>query len=154
LKKAHSLRAVLDTNIYVTAFLSKSATSPSKELLARWRDHQFQLLISETLAGEIVEKLLARNVQRILVLDLLLSLQEGATWIEVPPEAVQPILSDPDDDHVLACAVVGQADYLVTHDRHFDSLAGEYEGIRIVKTLPFLWAVRGDTPSDEGEPSR
>ncbi|MGH8478790.1 MAG: PIN domain-containing protein, partial [Gammaproteobacteria bacterium] len=40
---------------------------------------------------------------------------------------------DPDDDHVLTCAVAGQADLIVSGDRHLHSLGGEYHGIRIVR---------------------
>ena len=58
------------------------------------------------------------------------------------------IVDDPDDDHVVACAVVGRVDYLVTYDPHFERLGYEYRGIKIAKALPFLWAVRGDTPPE------
>jgi len=69
--------------------------------------------------------------------------------VNVPPEAVSPVIAeDPDDDHILACAVVGKADYLVSYDPHFESLGEEYQGIKITKALPFLWAVRGDRPPE------
>ena len=57
-------------------------------------------------------------------------------------------LADPDDDQILACAVAGEADFLVTYDPHFDPLHGVYGDIKITKVLPFLWAVRGDQPPD------
>ena len=46
------------------------------------------------------------------------------------------------NDAILACAVIGMADYLITYDPHFDVLAGTYHGIKIVKALPFLWTLR------------
>ena len=68
-----------------------------------------------------------------------------AEWIAVPEDAVRPIiLEDPDDDPILACAVVGKAEYLITYDTHFEPLKGSYSGIRISKALPFLRALRGD----------
>ena len=51
-------------------------------------------------------------------------------------------LSDPDDNVIVACAVEGRANYLVTYDPHFDSLGGEYRGIKVVKAIPFLEALR------------
>ena len=49
---------------------------------------------------------------------------------------------DPDDDHVLACAAEGRADYLVTADRgHLLSLI-EFQGVRIVTAAQFLAALR------------
>lgn len=44
----------------------------------------------------------------------------------------QVIARDPDDDHVLACALAAQADLIVSGDRDLLDL-GEYQGIRIVK---------------------
>ena len=39
---------------------------------------------------------------------------------------------DADDDHVLACALAGQADLIVSGDRHLHGLGGQYQGIPIV----------------------
>lgn len=54
------------------------------------------------------------------------------------------IVDDPDDDLIMACAITGQADYVVTYDPHFDCLGGEFRGIRILDRLHFLYVVRGD----------
>lgn len=45
------------------------------------------------------------------------------------------IAADPDDDHVLACAVAGHVDLIVSGDRHFLGLGGQYKGIPIVKAV-------------------
>ena len=47
------------------------------------------------------------------------------------------IAADPSDDMVLACAVAGKADYIVSGDPHLLDL-GEYEGIRIVSPAVFV----------------
>jgi predicted nucleic acid-binding protein len=60
------------------------------------------------------------------------------------------VAADPDDDQILACAVVGEANHLVTYDPHFDLLQGVYGSIKITKALPFLWSVRGDQPPEIG----
>jgi predicted nucleic acid-binding protein len=52
------------------------------------------------------------------------------------------ILADPDDDLVIACAVVGQATHLVTYDPHFAVLGGKYQGVHIVDALDFLAVLR------------
>ena len=140
------LRAVFDTNVYVAATLSRSAASPTRELLERWVQGEFALLVCRALADEILEKLTPYPLDPQKITDLLARLELLAEWIEVLAESVEPVLPDPDDDVVLACAVLGNATHLVTYDPHFDALGGEYRGIRILKALPFLWAVRGDTP--------
>ena len=47
------------------------------------------------------------------------------------------IPADPVDEMVLACAVEGQADLIVSGDRHLLDL-GEYQGIPIVTAREFL----------------
>jgi putative PIN family toxin of toxin-antitoxin system len=142
------LRAVFDTNIFVAAYLSKNPNSPTVELLQRWLQGEFELLYSDDLLAEIDEKFSARGIGDVHKHSLLVELLDRAPYVHVKPADVQPIiLSDPDDDFVLACAIVGQADYLVSYDAHFDILEGEYQGIKITEALPFLWAVRGDKPS-------
>ncbi|MBW4494656.1 MAG: putative toxin-antitoxin system toxin component, PIN family [Oscillatoria princeps RMCB-10] len=45
--------------------------------------------------------------------------------------------ADPDDDMVLECAVVGDASYIITGDRHLLTLVS-YHGISILKAADFL----------------
>jgi len=115
------------------------------ELLRRWRQREFELLYSDDLLVEIDEKFSARGIGDEYKDSLLVELRDLATYVEVKPSDVESvIIADPDDDFILACAVVGQADHLVTYDAHFDVLEGEYRGVKITEALPFLWAVRGD----------
>ncbi len=146
------LRAVFDTNVFVSAVLSRNPTSPTKELIERWKAGEFTLLVSDALLLELVEKLLEKNIDTDRVADLVTSIVQMAEWIDVPAGAVRSVIvDDPDDDHVLACAVIGRADHLVTYDPHFEPLGGTYESFQITKALPFLWKVRGDRPHDESD---
>ena len=143
------LRAVLDTNVFVSAFLSRNPTSPTQELIRRWEDGEFILVVSNALLEEVAEKLVERDIEQERIIEFLTLVGRLADWIDVPPEAMRPIIAnDPDDDHILACAVVGKADCLVSYDPHFDCLEGEYQGVKIMKALPFLRAVRGDRPPE------
>ena len=50
----------------------------------------------------------------------------------VHPEPIPPtVVRDPDDDHVLACAITAKADLIVSGDSDLLELK-EYQGIRIV----------------------
>jgi putative PIN family toxin of toxin-antitoxin system len=144
------LRAVFDTNVFVSAFLSRNPSSPTKELLERWKNGELVLLTSDALADELVEKLLQKGIPHDDVVEFLALLAQLAKWIEVPDDAVRPLITkDPDDDHVIACALTGNADCLVTYDPHFETLGECFEGVEIMKALPFLWKVRGDRPPGE-----
>lgn len=141
------LRAVLDTNIYVSALLSRNPNSPAKELIQRWLHDEFTVLICEALLAEVIEKLVARGLGESKVAEFAALLGILAENIAIEAESAPRVIQfDPDDDVIVACAVIGKADYLVTYDNHFDMLGGEYQGFKITKALPFLWAVRGENP--------
>jgi len=143
------LRAVFDTNVFVSAFLSRSPTSPTQELINRWLADEFTLLICDAIVNELIEKLVVRGVEREDIEIFVALLDNLAEWVDVPDEAIVPLIpADADDDIMVACAVVGSADFLVTYDPHFAPLGNVYEGMKITKALPFLWAVRGDQPPD------
>lgn len=139
---AKPIRAVLDTNVFVSAALSKNPSSPTREVLERWERMEFVLLICASLTEEIVEKLIDRGIDESLVGALVESLARLAEWVEILSDEIENLLSDPDDNSVVACAVKGKADYLVTYDPHFDILNGEYRGVTILKAIPFLQALR------------
>jgi len=142
------LRAAFDTNVFVSAALSRNPTSPTRELLRRWLAGEFVLVVSQALTAEVIEKLLQHQIGLEQITELMANLERLGEWAQVPAQDIPAVIAaDPDDDLILACAVMGEADYLVTYDPHFQVLNGEYRGVKITKALPFLWAVRGDRPA-------
>ena len=102
------------------------------------------------LLQEVIEKLTSYRIVRERIERFFADAARLAEWREdFWEDALRLIPADPDDDAIIACAVEAQADYLVTYDLHFDVLGGEYGGVKIVKALPFLWAVRGDRPPEQ-----
>jgi putative PIN family toxin of toxin-antitoxin system len=50
----------------------------------------------------------------------------------VPAATISPtVIADPDDDHVLACAIAANADFIVSGDKHLLDLK-RHQGIEIV----------------------
>jgi len=135
-------RAVLDTNVFVSAALSKNPSSPTREVVERWKRGEFVLLICTPLAEEIAEKLQDHQIDASQIEELVETLANLAEWIEVSSEKIESLLADPDDNVIVACAVMGQANYLVTYDPHFDALGGEHRGVKIIKAIPFLEILR------------
>ncbi len=141
------LRAVFDTNVFVSAFLSRSPTSPTQELIDRWLAGEFTLVLCNAIVDEFIEKLVERGVARNEIETFVALLDAIAEWVDVPEAAIaRRIPDDADDDVVIGCAIAGKADFLVTYDPHFAPLGDAYQGVKITKALPFLWAVRGDQP--------
>ena len=68
---------------------------------------------------------------------------ESVAEIVKPDISLHVITEDPDDNRVLECAAKGNADYIVTGDRHLLKL-GSYEAIPIVTVRQFLDAVEAE----------
>ncbi len=139
------MRIVIDTNIFVSALLSQ--TSLPAHLIDLWREGRFDLLISVEQFDEmrrvtryprIRERLAPALAGR-----LLNELRDLAVMVgKLPRVEVSP---DPHDDYLLAMAVAGSADFLVTGDKlHLLALA-LHQGTRIVGVRDFL-ALRGRMP--------
>jgi putative PIN family toxin of toxin-antitoxin system len=138
---------VFDTNVVIAALLSRNPRSPLVELLQRWRQHEFVLLYCEDLLAEYREKIAAKRVEANKArrfLDDLISTGKTITLTSV--DVVSRVPPDPDDDIVLACAIVGQATHLVTYDPHIHALGEVFQGVRILDGLHFLYTLRGDAP--------
>jgi predicted nucleic acid-binding protein len=142
------LCAVFDTNVIIAALKSRSATSPNYELLRRWQNSEFDLRYCFDLEAEYREKLIARNVEATRRTDFLAGLRGLGHFVHLNAGQISPIITaDPDDDIVLACALVGRATHLVTYDPHLLGLGSSYQDIAILDGLHFLYAVRGDSPA-------
>lgn len=98
---------------------------------------QFELCSSTVLMAELLdvlsrEKFATRlNQAGIVPLDIVRELRRLA-YMCAPTDVPSVIANDPDDDHVLACAVAAQAVLIVSGDKHLHDLGGQYQGIRIV----------------------
>lgn len=138
------LKAVLDTNQFVSALISR--TGPSARLLAAWRDRRFILIISPEIIGEIRKVLDYSHIKEKYNLSsagvesaLYLLEHEAVVVPDIPQISV--IKEDPDDDKILACALAAEAGYIVSGDKHLLEL-GRYEGIRIVPAGEFLRLIK------------
>ncbi|HRQ42427.1 MAG TPA: putative toxin-antitoxin system toxin component, PIN family [Chloroflexota bacterium] len=150
--KAATFRAVFDTNIIIAALKSKNPGSPTIELLRRWSAGEFTLLYCDDLQAEYQEKFVSHNIPLELRASFLANLLALGEYVEVTPDQVQHlVLADPDDDIVIACALVGQATHLVTYDPHLLNLGQTVRGVTILDGLHFLYLVRGDTPPDKAD---
>ncbi len=139
-------RVVLDTNVVLAALLSRNPHSPLVELLRWWRSGAFELLYGEDLMLEYQEKFVQKGISPQKAADFLAELVDRGIFVSLSPADIVPrVAEDPDDDVVLACALVGGATHLVTYDAHLLSLGPVYEGVRILDGLRFLRFLRGET---------
>lgn len=136
-------RVVFDTNVFIASALSKSDRSPNKELISRWKAREFQLVISDGILKEVVEKLIIKGIGKDKVIALLTDFFLLADWVEVRLEKIKNLIpKDPTDNEVIACALIGKANFLVTYDPHFGILGKKYRGVCIMEPLEFLAFLR------------
>ncbi len=139
------LRAVLDTNVIVSALIRPEG--PPGQVLARLVDDAFVLVLSPALVDELRHSLRRPRVRkyvdlpgreieaRIAQLETLADPVAGKLQLKVA-------VRDPGDLMVLAAAVEGRADHVVTGDADLLTL-GEHQGIAIVTPRAFLDFLNG-----------
>ena len=132
------MRAVFDTNIYVSAFAIPGGRAAAALLKAV--EGEVRLVISKPIIHELLD-VLARKFGRDAE-----ELARVAVFLAELAEVVQPrrkieMLSDDTDNRILECAIAGRAEVIVTGDRAMLEL-GEYQGVRIMTLRGFLGARR------------
>jgi uncharacterized protein len=133
------MKAVVDVNVFVSAMMTPAG--PPAEIVRRWLDKRFMLVVSPAIADdllEVVDRTAVRRFIRRSADDLGRFFRDVADNAhEVAPEHVEVVADDPDDDVVLRTAVAGSADYIVTGDDHLLRLR-RYRGIFILTPRQFL----------------
>lgn len=128
------MRFVLDTSLLVSGVI---ATGLPRRLIDGAKAGEFELCTSEVLLAELLEvlsraKFAARLTQaKLTPAGIVDDLRRLA--VVVSPQTVPRVVpTDPDDDHVLAAALAGQADLIASGDKRDLLPLGSYEGIAIV----------------------
>lgn len=136
-------RVVVDTNVVFSGIFSRSG--PPFEVLYRWHARAFTLLMNELINREyhriISQARAARNVRlNGFDADLFLGLVTvDAVWIE-SDAAPMVRTRDRSDDELLAVAIGGQAEFLVTGDNDLLVHANDPRigALQIVRPSAFL----------------
>lgn len=127
-------RVVFDTNIL---FSSVGWLGNPHHCVQAARQGRCLSLTCELILAELVEKLqLKRGFDTAKATETADEIRAFSKLVTIPG-TLKVIAADPDDDAVLECAVAGQAQYLVSGDRHLLAL-GQYQGIQIIKAAEFL----------------
>jgi putative PIN family toxin of toxin-antitoxin system len=134
------IRAVVDSSVLYSAFLKP--TSIPAMVLAQARAGSFTLCLSRYILEEPATVLLRPKARRRVfdvaeVAEFCNGLaEEGEMVISLPQLRAAP--NDPKDDPIVATAVAGRADYLVTGDRRHLLALREYGSVRMISPRDFL----------------
>ncbi len=133
-------RAVLDTNVIVSGLIASKGTPA--ELLTAWRNRRFDLVIGPAILREIERVLRLPRIMkayRLVPQDIsdLIELLTSRAILTPGRLTIPPMSRDPEDDQILACAIEGHADYVVTGDKDLLSLV-RYREIPIISPAAFV----------------
>ena len=136
------MRVFLDANILISYLLNPNGTTPNNVVVESAWAGSYTLIVAEPLFQELINKATHKPwlVQRIAQQDVQRLVDAVRVIAEIVPSITEPIPSvtrDPKDDYILAYALVGQADYLVTGDD--DLLVLKHVGVmKIVRPHEFV----------------
>lgn len=134
------LRAVLDANVYVSAFLQPNG--PPGQIIKHFlRNAAFDIVLSPAIVREIMRALDYPKVRKFIGAGI-----EPELWFEdivvladmvAGAQELSGVCEDPEDDKYLAAALEGRAACVVTGDQDLLALE-QHEGVRIVTPRTFL----------------
>lgn len=128
------MRFVLDTNLLVSGVI---AAGLPRRLLNGAKAGEFKPRTSEVLLAELLDVLsrgnfAARLNQAGLTLQGIVDDLRRLAFVVSPADVPRVVPTDPDDDHVIAAAVTGQADLIASGEQRNLLPMGSFAGIPII----------------------
>lgn len=125
-------KVVLDTNIFVAGYLSKTKLGYPSQILDLWHNGEFTLVMSPQILEEIVAKLLEKGIAEDLLVDLVFTIGQIALHIPGAYETCKLNNIDPDDNKFLAAALESGAEFIVSYDAKSLLPMKHYHGTQIL----------------------
>ncbi|MBD0373517.1 MAG: putative toxin-antitoxin system toxin component, PIN family [Pyrinomonadaceae bacterium] len=126
------MRIVFDTNVLIAAFIARGVCH---QLLEHCVSHH-TLVTSESILNELREKLVDKFKYTPETAEEVDKLLRSRMSIVAHAALASPVCRDADDDNILATAVAGDADCILTGDKVLLVLK-EFEGIDIISPGEF-----------------
>lgn len=135
------MRIVIDTNCLLASIPPKSSYY---WLYQAFKEEQFEWLISNEILTEYIEKLNdVYSENTAIVVYSILSVAPNVDFTE-PFFKWQLVELDPDDNKFVDLTIAGNADYLVTNDKHFNPLKSlDFPKLNIVSMDEFKKIILG-----------
>lgn len=139
-------KAVLDSGVLVSAFLSKKGVSA--ELLHLAHQELFQIFLCEEIFEETRRVLLLTyphirdrySYSNRQVAMFCQGLRDAADLVNRLP-TIKAVINDLNDDMIVACAIKARADFIVSRDEDLLELK-KYKGVRVVPPEEFMEILR------------
>jgi putative PIN family toxin of toxin-antitoxin system len=129
------LRVTADTNVFISGL---NFRGNPRRVLEMAEEGLIHLSVSDDILYEI-EEVLRRPKFGWPEAEIAGALKQIARFCEhvEPKHRVDVVKDDPDDNHILECALAGKSEYLVTGDKHLLTI-GTLGTVRIVTPADFV----------------
>ena len=130
------MKIVLDTNVFISGIFWEG--NFCSQIINKWKNRKFVLISSVSIIDEFVKTLRNFKIQmpedmieewRKLIIDNSIIVESF--------EKIDFIKEDPDDNKFLEAAVSGNAEYIISQDKHLLKIKN-YQGIKIISPEEFL----------------
>lgn len=138
------MRIVIDTNLLVSALITNGVP---RQLLNAAKDGLFELITSEVLLAELLDvmardKFAVRLAQAGLTPESIVNDLRALAVVFSPTFVARVVVTDADDDHVLAAALAGLADLIASGNQRDLLPLASYENIPIITAMEALQRLR------------
>ena len=136
------MRVILDTNILIGALITKG--TPPDRLYRAWLHGELELVTSAAQLAELTDVLARPRLQKFLDADEASAIVENIgtrSLILDDPPGVE-LSPDPKDNPILAAAIAGRVDLIVSGDKKHMLALQEVEGIPVVTAREALVRLR------------
>ena len=137
-KKAHKMaRVVIDTNVLVSAFLKRGK---SRNLVLKLLE-KHSIILSRQMLAELAD-VLSRDKFNIASaqIDRFISVLVRQAIIVPVNSNLKIVLQDPEDDIVLNTALSGEADYIVSGDKHLLKIAC-FKNVKVLRVNEIIQVI-------------
>lgn len=141
------MKVVLDTNVLLVSISRRSVYHP---IFQAFESKRYDLLVTtdflaeyeEVIAGEMGEGAASAVLDGFRLVPNIAFVTKYFNW--------RLITADPDDDKFVDCAVAGNADFIVSDDRHFRVLAKiPFPKVRVISADDFMEILTGKRPTQK-----
>ena len=123
---------LLDTNVLIAAFVARGFCNELLEHCVR----QHRLVTSDFIINEFRDKLFSKFKRKPEEIDQAVELLHSRMKVVASSSLESSVCRDPEDDNVLAAAIEGKCDCIITGDKDLLILK-QYEGVDILSPSDF-----------------
>ena len=135
------MKVVIDTNVFVSGIFWKGI---SNRIIIAWRAGKFDLVNSLMNVEELIKilKFFKIDMSDEHIKEWVTLIVENSIIVDVAGK-IKIVKDDPTDDKFIETALNGNADYIISQDRHLLDIK-EFDGIKMVTPKEFLRILKTD----------